>query len=270
MTTLSAASSVPLPWQGLLPHEHGTYFQLGLPLATALAVTGASGPALWLAGAAVAGFLAHEPLLLLLGQRGARRLERDGGRAWRWGGLLAVMGALCFVLGVAGMDAAARPFLALPLILAGEVLLLAWGKQERTTSGEVLASLALAAWAVPVAVAGGLPSQAALALWGTFGLAFAQATLAVRLVILAGKPRASRAGPRALGTGLTGLGLVVAVGWALHADVSAWRVAALLPGGLVALALCATLPSPRHLRPIGWGVAAASLLTTVLLGVGLA
>jgi hypothetical protein len=267
MATLSLPSS--LPWRGLLPHEHGAWFQLGLPLGTALAVTGASAPSLWLAAAALAGFLAHEPLLVVLGQRGARRVERDGARARGWGLLLALGGALCFCVGVASMSPAARPYLALPLILGAEVLLLAWGRQERTACGEVLASLALGAWAVPAAVAGGLEAARALELWGTFGLTFALATLAVRLLILAHKPRADRALLRCAGGGGAALVLASAVAWALAAEASPWSVAALLPGGGLVLAFCLALPSPRKLHTVGWTLGVASLFSAVLLGVGL-
>ncbi len=267
MSTLSLPSS--LPWQGLLPHEHGAWFQLGLPLATALAVTGAPAAGLWLSGAALAGFLAHEPLMVVLGQRGARRAERDAERARRWGLLLALVGALCFCLGVASMSPVARPYLALPLILGAEVLLLAWGRQERTASGEVLASLALGAWAVPAAVAGGLPAARALELWGTFGLTFGLATLAVRLLILAHKPRADRALLRCAGGGTAALLLSAAVAWALASGASPWSAAALLPGGGLVLAFCLALPSPRRLHRLGWTLGVASLFCAVLLGVGL-
>ncbi|HEX8820123.1 MAG TPA: YwiC-like family protein, partial [Archangium sp.] len=212
--------------QGLLPREHGAYFQLGLPLATALLVTGAPSSALWLSGAAVAALLGHEPLLLLLGHRGSRREERDGGRARAWGVLMGLVGALCFGLGVLSMPAEARPFLALPLILGGEVLLLAWNRQERTLSGEVLAALALGAWAVPIAVAGGLPASSALTLWGTYGLAFGLATLAVRLVIASHRPRANRELLRRTGATSITFALLAAVTWAVHTGLPLARVAA--------------------------------------------
>src|SRR5205823_6340503 len=68
----------------LLPKEHGAYGQLLFPLITAMAV-GRPGVAAWsFAAAAVCAFLAHEPLLLLLGQRGpcARRERQDDAVRW--------------------------------------------------------------------------------------------------------------------------------------------------------------------------------------------
>lgn len=269
MSSLSTHSDSGSLLQGLLPREHGAYFQLGLPLATALFASGAPASALWLSGAAVSCLLAHEPLLLLLGQRGGRRGERDGGRARAWGLLVGVMGVLCFGLGAASLPAEARPFLALPLILGGEVLLLAWSRQERSLSGEVLAALALGAWAVPIAMAGGLPAPTALTLWGTYGLSFGLATLAVRTVIASHRPRANRGQLRCTGAVLVAAVLATAVVWAHTSGLHPLHVAALLPVGLVALGLCVALPSPRRLHSIGWTLGLAGMLTLVLLGVGL-
>lgn len=221
---MASLSTPPTPGsllQGVLLREHGVWFQLGLPLATALFVSGAPLSALLLSGAALACLLAHEPLLLL------------------------------------------------PVILGGEVLLLAWKRQERTLAGEVLAALALSAWAVPIAMAGGLPASTALTLWGTYGLSFGLATLAVRTVIASHRPHAHRERLRCTGAALVTALLATAILWALASGLHPLRVLALLPVGLVALGLCVALPSPRQLHAIGWTLGVAGTLTLVLLGVGL-
>jgi hypothetical protein len=269
MLTLPARQSLPTAHASLLPREHGAYFQLGLPLATALAATRPTPSALWLTAASAACFLAFEPLRVALGRRGARLQREYGLPAWRQGGALAVLGLACGVLAVLGLEPAHRPYLALPIILGLEVLLMTWGHQERTVSGEVLAALALSACAVPVALAGGMAPGAALSLWGTFGLGFSVATVAVHTVIRAHKPRLHRAGPRAAGLAAVSLGLAAAVTWAVLAGLSPWRVVALLPPAAVALGACALLPPPRHLKRLGWSFAAAGLVTTVLLAAGL-
>jgi hypothetical protein len=252
----------------LLPREHGAYFQLGLPLVTALLVTGGSASAFWLSAAAVVALLAHEPLLVLLGHRGARLAERDGSRALRWGVGLGTLGALCLGMGLLALPTSARPFLALPLILGAEVLLLVWSRQERTLSGEVLAALALSAWAVPVALGGGMEVAPALTLWGTYGLCFGLATLAVRTVIASHRPRAPREKLR-WGTGVTVAGMLLAAGaWALVSGLPLSQVAAPWPMGLVSLGLCVGLPSPRRLHALGWSLGASGTLTAVLLVLG--
>lgn len=254
----------------LLPREHGASFQLGLPLLTALLVSGAPASAGWLATAAIACLLAHEPLRVWLGHRGARLAERDGEAALGWGLIVGMIGAGSFVAGALALPSEARPYLALPLILGGEVLLFAFNHQERTAAGEVLAALALSAWAVPISMAGGLPAASALTLWGTYGLGFGLATLAVRTVIASHRPHAPRERLRCTGSALVAAVLGTAVLWAWDAGLPATRVVALLPGGLAALGLCVALPSPRRLHTIGWALGAAGTLTCVLLGVGLA
>ena len=270
MATASTSQSLPVSRPRLLPREHGACFQLGLPLATALAITGPGAAALWLTAAALACFLAHKPLLVVLGHRGARRREETGSLASRWGLTLAGLAAACGVLGILGLSSAARPYLALPVVLGAEVLLMTWGRQGRTLSCEVLAALALGACAVPVALAGDLAQGAALSMWGTFALGFSLATVAVHIVVRSHKSRAERNLLRLAGLLTGALGLAGAVGWAWSADVSSWRVAALLPTPALALGTCAMLPSPRHLKRLGWSFAATGLLTAVLLGAGLA
>lgn len=270
MLILSARQHLPLPRQVLLPREHGAYVQLGLPVVTALAITGPSTAGLWLTAAALACFLGYEPLLLVLGQRGVRRREEAGSLAWRRGLTLAGLGVFCGVLGILGLPPEARPYLALPAILGAEVLLMTWGRQGRTLSGELLAGLALGAWAVPVALAGGMAPGAALSLWGTFALGFSLATVAVHVIIRAHKPREDRHLPRLAGLAAGGFGLAGALVWAMTSGVSPWRVAALVPMAAVALGACAMLPAPRHLKRLGWSFAAAGLATAVLLAVGLA
>jgi hypothetical protein len=105
-------------------------------------------------------FIAHEPLLVLLGQRGRRVAEEEGPRARRWlaatGGLAAVTGAL----GIALAPAAARLALALPAALAVVVALLVWRRLEKTTLGEVFVAAALASAGWAVALAGHAPAEA--------------------------------------------------------------------------------------------------------------
>jgi hypothetical protein len=269
MLTASARLPPSLARQVLLPKEHGAWFQLLLPLITALALTGPSATSLGLSVAAIACFWVHEPLCVLLGHRGVRRLEEDRVAArrgaWRLGGLAAC--ALMF--SVTELTPGARPYLALPGILGAEVLLMAWARQERTLSGELLAALALAAWAVPVAVAGDVAPGTALALWGTFALGFSLATVTVHVVIRAHKPGADRALLRVAGLTIAGLGLIGGLAWVLYAGRSPLSVVALLPMPAVAIGMMVLLPGPRHLKRLGWSFAAASSATAVLLGVGL-
>ena len=73
-----AAHSSP---RSLMPREHGAYGQLALPLLTALFSGRPTAAAFLYSTAAVFAFFAHEPLLVLLGQRGSRAFRELGARA---------------------------------------------------------------------------------------------------------------------------------------------------------------------------------------------
>src|SRR5437762_3573628 len=92
--------------RSLAPKEHGAYGQLGLPLVTGLAMGRPGVAAAALAVAAAAAFVAHEPLLILAGQRGTRARREEGPRAAR---RLAVLGAAAAISGGAGLALAPSP-----------------------------------------------------------------------------------------------------------------------------------------------------------------
>lgn len=95
--------------------------------------------ALFYAGASICAFLAHEPALVLLGQRGSRALREAGSRARRRTALLACGALLCSGLALALSGPAARLAFVAPLGGACALGLLIWHKQERTNLGEFAA-----------------------------------------------------------------------------------------------------------------------------------
>ncbi|HTM10325.1 MAG TPA: YwiC-like family protein, partial [Verrucomicrobiae bacterium] len=60
----------------LLPREHGAYAELGFTLSTGLALGDLTSAKILLAASLVLFFIVHEPLLILLGERGRRRLDQ--------------------------------------------------------------------------------------------------------------------------------------------------------------------------------------------------
>src|SRR6188474_1875399 len=80
----------------MLPREHGAYGQLLFPLGAALAIAGVHPSGMLTATAAVAAFVAHEPLVLLLGGRGARARREQRRQAIMW---LAISGAVAVAAG---------------------------------------------------------------------------------------------------------------------------------------------------------------------------
>jgi hypothetical protein len=255
------------PPRSLLPHEHGAWGQLAMPLLTALAI-GRPGPAaLLLATAVVLAFVAHEPLLVLLGQRGRRAKTEEGRRAARWLGVLAALAAAAGAAGIALAPRAARVALLLPAGLAVVVAFLLLRRLEKTTAGEVLVAAALASAAWAVALAGGAAPQAALASLLAWILSFAAATLAVQVILVRvrskgaqdpGRRHAALAALLALGAvalSWTGLPLALALATA--------------PTALLSIVVCLARFSPKRLRELGWILVGSSAVTLVILVAGL-
>ncbi len=213
-----------------------------------------------LSASAWALFLAHEPLLVLLGRRGERLQVEQRPRAMlRLAGLVLV-GA---VIGMAALVLASptvRSAVVLPVILGvAFAATLALG-QERSLVGEGLAALALAAVSSPVAIAAGLTPGAAARAWCVWALGFGALLVPVRSIGARRREGSSlwmRVFPvlLALATALallrTGFGLAHLLALAPLLAAAAWF--AIAP------------PTPRALPRVGWTVVVAGLLTAVSL-----
>src|SRR3954452_18893302 len=108
----------------MFPKEHGAYGQLLFPIVTALAAGRPGTVASLLSIAALCAFLAHEPLLVLLGQRGPRAARDQRMRAAAWGGGFATAAALCGGASIALAGRDVRTALILPASLALVLVLL--------------------------------------------------------------------------------------------------------------------------------------------------
>jgi hypothetical protein len=247
----------------LIPREHGAYGQLLFPVVSALLIGRPAAAAYLIAAAGAAAFVAHEPLLVLLGQRGVRAARELRTDAWR---SLAIAGGIAVITATAAwflMFGAARTALILPTLLAAAGGLVVAAGRERSTPGEIVAAVALASLSLPVAIAGDVPPVAAHTVFVVFSVVFTSATLAVRSVI----GRTARAGgPHPLLAGLVAVMALVVLGvLALAGRLSGVAPYAALPVCSVALGLAVRPPSPRHLRTIGWTLVGATALTAVLL-----
>ena len=232
--------------RSLLPKEHGAYGQLLLPLLTALAQARPTLAGALLTLASALAFIAHEPVLVLLGHRGPRALEEDGARAKTRLLLLGAGAALAGVAGVLLAPPLARAALLVPLALGALLWPLLARKQEKSLGGELLAACALSSLALPVALADGLAPLAALGTLGAWAFGFAASTVAVRGVIARQKGHAE------------------ATLAALAAVTVLFCAAGLLPKPLGPRLLCGGLlvacawgvqlakPHPRELRRLGW------------------
>lgn len=255
------------PRRSLIPHEHGAYGQIAMPVLTGLFLGRPGASALLLAAAALVGFLAYEPALVASGHRGRRAREEDGRRALR---RVAILGGACLALGLAGFalaSPAARLASLFPPGLAATVALLVAADLERTAFGEVMVAVALSSCGFPVAVAAGAPTSVALAAWLAWILAFAVAVVAVQVLLSRARPEGRDRGPAA--AFLTAC--IAAAAFALWAGelVPVAVPVAVVPMAAVALALTLFQVPPRRLRRVGWTIMGASVATLVLLVAGL-
>jgi hypothetical protein len=252
-----------LPW----PKEHGAYGQIAFPMVAAFAVAGVSAGGLLIAGATVAGFLAHESALIVLGRRGARVKRELRGQAVLWLTCCLLAAAVAGAGALLAMPPQARPWTALPLVPAAVLVVTIVRGTEKTWYGETAAALAFSGAAVPIAIAAGLPAAISITLAIPFALLFVSTTLAVRVVILrvrgGGDVKAMSATRRAtlcLSLGSTAvLALLSSAG-----VVPTSTLAAAAPGLLTALFVSLRPPAPFHLRRLGWALVAISVLTTVI------
>lgn len=251
-----AAHSSP---RSLMPREHGAYGQLVLPLLTALFSGRPTAAAFLYAAAAVFAFFAHEPLLVLLGQRGSRAFRELGARARLRLTLLAVGTLLCAGLALMLSSQTARLASVAPLGGALALSLLIFRKEERTDWGEIVAAFALSAAGLPVAVAGGVPVRLALCAWGIFSLGFGLVTLSLRRAIYGQKQtlRCTRAPVAIPLLSLSGCWLVT--------QTSAAVAVAAAPVVGMACTLLIFPPSPKQLHRIGWLLVLSTMATGLLL-----
>lgn len=248
----------------LIPREHGAYGQLAFPMAAAL-IAGGSTTAVWLLIVTfVAAFFAHEPLLVLLGQRGARasrELRPDAVRSLALSGGIAIAGA---VAGWFLMGPAHRWTMVVPAAFALATVPLIIQKTQKTLTGELHVALTLASCALPVGAAAGLRPQEGAACWFVMTLGFWAATFAVHATIANQRrepSRALRAGAIAVAAGSPLVGVLIADRFRLHPQLWISTMPLSLLGAIVGI----LLPSARHLRRVGWALIAGSAAAGALL-----
>lgn len=252
----------------LLPHEHGAYGQLLFPLATALGVGIPTWPAYGLTLVCILAFVGYEPLLVLLGRRGAQARRLDGRLARRQlTGIVALLG-LVGIWSLWSVDATTRTALAIPLTLGCAQALLVGLRVERSVPGELVAAITLSSCAVPVALAGDASLRVALTCWLVFAASLTVATLAVRSVI--GRVRGTDSPHLASAARLVAVAVVGTAAWlVLRGRLPLAALVALAPAVTVALGLTFVAPHPRHLRRIGWTLMASSFFCAIVLTLGL-
>jgi hypothetical protein len=252
----------------LLPREHGAWGQLALPLVSALALGRPGAAALLLTAGIVLAFLCHEPLVVVLGQRG-RRLESELSRPARR--RLGTAGLAALVAGGAGLVLSPAParLAVLPAVLLGAASLgLVVVRLEKTTAGELVVAFALTAAAVPVALAAGAPPRHAWAAAVVWAAAFAAATLPVRAILLHARTKGAIDRRPLAAAGVAAIALL-----ALLAGARGWlpwpAAIAVLPVALAAFVVSVASVRPQRLTLVGWTIVGASTMSLLVLVIGL-
>lgn len=252
----------------MIPREHGAYAELLFPIVTVLLGGSPTGSTWLLALGAVGAFLANEPLLVLVGQRGTRTKREEGDRAKR---ALLVFAALALGAGASGLVLAPRSAqlsIVLPLLLGGMLIMLAIEGLERSMFGEALAAAALSSVAVPLGLSAGLELTAALSVALIWAVTALLGTSVVRLTVARTKaktPEALRAvGLKRLALILTCLAVIaIGVTAPFGSRVGLWVLAAAVPVALTVLLMALLQPTAKRLRLMGWSLVAANLLCLI-------
>ena len=250
-----------------LPKEHGAWAQATL-------VTGA---ALWVAPVHTVGlwawtitfwmvFLAHESMLVLLGQRSVKVKTKNYSRAVGWLLILMVGAAAMALWGWRGASVPTRWAVLVPGSVGTAMIPFILRGSEKSTGGEVLAALSLGGVAMPLAMRGSTEWVTALQLAAGLAGAFVLATLLVRRLLAEIRKR-----PEPLGTLSAALMMGMGLGMSLVLLVEG-RVAeglACLPLPLIGLRLFARPWPPHQLKRLGWMLALGNFATAGLLVVAL-
>jgi hypothetical protein len=242
-----------------------------LPLVTSLAVAGVSTPAVLLGLAVVAGFLAHEPLLVLLGRRGARAKREHWLTAAVWFGISAATALGAGGVAFWAVSSALRWSFILPLVPAAFLTGAIAAEREKSLLGELVVALAFSLIAVPVCLAAGATTTTALAIGTTFALVFVLGTLVVRATILDGRRGGNARAARLIRTVVLTLSSTAGLGLALTSrGLLGWTTLLAAAPGLVAASWMAVFPPPpTRLRTVGWTLVATFTATALILIGGL-
>jgi hypothetical protein len=219
------------------------------PTAASIALTAASCLA----------FVAHEPLLVVLGNRGPRTAAAIGGRATR---RLVGLGVSALGLGLAGLAMGPHGIgwiAAVVGAVVAAVIALARRGDEHTLAGEIVAAVALTGASAPVMVAAGSTMSTAVTLWLAWATGFAATVVAIHRVIARHKRPATKIDV-ALGVVLASVGAACLMLGAV-ASIA-------VPLVTIATVLVIAAPKASHLRAIGIAIAvmAAASASVALLG----
>ena len=143
------------------------------------------------------------------------------------------------------------PWAMVPLLLAAVTLVFVTRRSERSLGGELVASAALSATALPTALGSGLASSVAVGISLIFFVASLLSTIEIRAIARREATLCSR-------TSAWAAFIVVLIGLATELPYLALCA---LPTPLALVAIAASRPRPASLRRLGWMLAASFMVT---------
>ncbi len=252
----------------MVPREHGAYAELLFPIVSVF-LGGSPTTSTWLlAIGAIACFLANEPLLVLVGQRGTRMKREESDRAKRALLIFLLIGLGAGIAGLLLATPAVQYAVGMPLLLGVGLIMLAIQGLERSMIGEALAASTLSSIAIPLGLSAGLGLTPTLAVALIWLLTSLLGTAVVRLTLARTKAKTDQELARVrFNRALLVLVClaVVAVGVAAPygSRVGLWVLAAAVPVAVVVLTMAILQPTARRLRLMGWSLVAANLCSLI-------
>ncbi|EMI58456.1 YwiC-like family protein [Rhodopirellula sallentina] len=268
--TSAASFRSPTPKAAKLqPKEHGAYAILGIPIATSLLIASPTISGCCIAVAAIAGFLAHEPLLIASGKRGKRAKQNTPHATNRLAILLSIVIASGLTAVATGTTSVRIALFGCGLLAAGFFGLTILDIERQASSGGVALSrtfggqlggvIGLSVPCLPILLAGGFGVWHSIAVWSVWLVGFFSTTIAVRGVIAAQK-RKSRV---VHWTSVIALSLTTAVWVAIGHPF----VISVVPMLLMSCYLLVDPPPAKYIKRVGWALVAGTMVSAVWLSI---
>ncbi|QDT35435.1 YwiC-like family protein [Thalassoglobus polymorphus] len=243
----------------LNPKEHGAYAILGIPLVAALIISGLTPETVLVAIAAVAAFLAHEPLLIISGSRGKRARESTPFVTRT----LIVRLSIAVVCGTTAFclsGNATRFGLIACVVFASLEFVISTGGHNRTLAAQLLGIGGLALPSAVVLLAGGIEITTAVQFWLIWFAGRVATTVSVRSTITRHKISATAWAKRTCDILLFISFLACFAGIGIGSSL--WIVT--IPMLLAATVMRITTPHPKHMKQIGWSLLMVNILSGVV------
>lgn len=242
----------------LHPKEHGAYAILGVPLVAALCIEKINAVVVLIMVAAIAGFMAHEPLMIAMGRRGRRALLAAPQAASRFS-LLMFVALWSGGMAIWWAPPDVRLALAVCLLFAGLGFALSAAGLQRTLPVQMIDMLSLTLPSSAMLLAGGVNQDVVVRLSAAWVMGRIATTTAVRSAIAKMKTSLHRDIP--IMNDAIFVSMIVACPFGILSGLG--ELIVITPMLATAVWLRFLPPGLIHLRTIGWLLLAVNILCAV-------